>query len=249
MKGHPFCRLGHSYPIELRYSHQGANIVKIEDLNPTLSILSHWHGQTLNYSTLGKELGVSYKAAQSRIRCLAETNLIWLLYPLPAEITASTYRARKSPKLYLSGSARYSGPLGEELRFRGRMIRTICAHEAARNPSSKFWYYGGYGKTHIELIVQTASKRIGFVFLQEPRPNRWCWSYCKRVLARDIVQGGFVLYPGRRIFFAARRLVILPSVEFLKSYRRWMNACLGSSRKLLLQLVREYNIVHAEVLP
>lgn len=223
--------------------------MKIEDLNPTLSILAKWHGQTLNCSTLGKELGVSYKSAQNRVRCLAEMNLIWLLYPLPAEAATSTHRARKSPKLYLTGSAPCSGPLAEEVRFRSRMIKTICTHEAARNPSSKFWYYGGYGKTHIELIVQTASKRLGFVFLQEPRPNRWCWSYCKRVLARDIVQGGFVLYPGRRIFFAARRLVILPTGEFLKSYRRWMNACLGSSRKLLLQLVREYNTMHAEVLP
>lgn len=223
--------------------------MKIEDLNPTLSILADWHGKPLNYSTLGKELGVSYKSAQNRISCLVENKMIWLLHPLPAEVAAPPHRARKSPKLYLTGSTQSPGPLAEEVRFRNRMIKTVCAHEAARNPSSKFWYYGGYGKTHLELVVQTSSKRVGFVFLLEPHPNRWCWSYCKRVLAREVIQGGFVLYPGRRIFFAARRLVILPTGEFLKSYRRWMNACLGSSRKLLLRLVREYNSVHAEQLP
>ncbi len=217
-----------------------------ESLRETLAVVATWQGVPLNFSTIGKQLNISSPAAKARVSNLVEADLAWLLNPLPASIDS---RARKSPKLYLTGSARCPEPLAEELRFRSRMIRTICTHEAPRNPSSKFWYYGGYGKTHIELIIQTASKRIGFVFLQEPRPNRWCWSYCKRVLARDIVQGGFVLYPGRRIFFAARRLVILPSVEFLKSYRRWMNACLGSSRKLLLQLVREYNIVNAEVLP
>lgn len=217
-----------------------------ESLRETLAVVAAWQGVPLNFSTIGKQLNISCPAAKARVLNLVEADLAWLLNPLPASIDS---RARKSPKLYLTGSAQSTGPLAEEVRFRKRMIKTVCAHEAARNPSSKFWYYGGYGKTHIELVVQTPSKRVGFVFLQEPHPNRWCWSYCKRGLARDVVQGGFVLYPGRRIFFAARRLVILPTGEFLKSYRRWMNACLGSSRKLLLRLVREYNSVHAEQLP
>ena len=217
-----------------------------ESLRETLAVVAAWQGVPLNFSTIGKQLNISCPAAKARVLNLVEADLAWLLYPLPASIDS---RARKSPKLYLTGSTQSTGPLAEEVRFRKRMIKTVCSHEAARNPSSRFCYYGGYGKTHIELVVQTPSKRIGFVFLQEPHPNRWCWSYCKRVLARDVVQGAFVLYPGRRIFFAARRLVILPTEEFLKSYRRWMNACLGSSRKLLLRLVREYNSVHAEQLP
>jgi len=220
-----------------------------ESLRETLAVAATWQGVPLNFSTIGKQLSISCPAAKARLLNLVEADLAWLLHPLPAEVASSTHRARKSPKLYLTGSNQSPGPLAEEVRFRSRMIKTVCAHEAARNPSSKFWYYGGYGKTHIELILQTASKRIGFVFLQEPHPNRWCWSYCKRVLARDIIQGGFVLYPGRRIFFAARRLVILPTGEFLKSYRRWMKACLGSSRKFLLRLVREYNSAHSELLP
>jgi len=217
-----------------------------ESLRETLAVVATWQGVPLNFSTIGKQLNISCPAAKARVLNVVEADIAWLLNPLPASIDS---RARKSPKLYLTGSTQSPGPLAEEVRFRSRMIKTVCAHEAARNPSSKFWYYGGYGKTHIELVVQTPSKRIGFVFLQEPHPNRWCWSYCKRVLARDVVQGGFVLYPGRRIFFAARRLVILPTGEFLKYYRQWMNACLGSSRKLLLRLVREYNSVHAEQLP
>jgi len=217
-----------------------------ESLRETLAVTATWQGVPLNFSTIGKQLNISCPAAKARVLNLVKADLAWLLNPLPAGIDS---RARKSPKLYLTGSTRSPGPLAEELRFRKRMIKTVCAHEAARNPSSKFWYYGGYGKTHIELVVQTCSRRIGFVFLQEPHPNRRCWSYCKRVLAREIIQGGFVLYPGRRIFFAARRLVILPTGEFLKSYRLWMNACLGSSRKLLLRLVRGYNATHAEQLP
>jgi hypothetical protein len=128
------------------------------------------------------------------------------------------------------------------------MIRTIRTLETARHKNSTFWYYGGYGKNHVELIVQTARKRIGFVFLEENRFNRWSWSYCRRVFRRGIIQGAFVLYPGRRIFFAADRMVVLPVAEFLEHYRRWMNACLGSSRTLLIQMVRTYNTANAQLL-
>jgi hypothetical protein len=140
-------------------------------------------------------------------------------------------------------------PAPKEVRFLLRMVRTIRRLETARNPCSTFCYYGGYGKTHVELIVQTAVKRIGFVFLQDLHLSRWCWSYCRRVFRLGIIQGGFVLYPGRRIFFVADRLVAVPTDEFFRYYRRWMNACLGSSRKLLLRMVRAYNNAHARDLP
>jgi hypothetical protein len=216
--------------------------MKLEELAPTLSILAGWQGKPLNYSTVAKELGISHKAAKARILSMVEAGLIWLLYPLPAQARSKGSPLRKTPKLYLRGPE-------TGLPFQSRMIRSVCALESARSPSSSFWYCGGYGKAQVELIVQTALKRIGFVFLQENRLSRWCWSYCKRVLRQDMIQGGFVLYPGRRIFFAAERLVALPAAEFFEHYRRWMNACLGASRKLLVRMVREYNSAHAGLLP
>jgi hypothetical protein len=218
-----------------------------ESLRQTLMIVAAWEGMPLNYSTIGKQLNISCPAAKARVQHLVEARKVWLLYPVEASAAG---KSRKSPKLYLDGSARSLLPAtgtheGSEIRFRSRMIRTIRNLEAARSRSSTFWYYGGYGKTHVELIAQTALKRIGFVFLEENHLSRWCWSYCKRVFKQGIIQAAFVLYPGHRIFFAADRLVVLPTEEFCNHYRRWMNACLGSSRKLLLRMVRTYNTTHA----
>ena len=231
-----------------------------KSLRETLSVAAAWEGMPLNYTMIGKQLNISAVVAKARVQQLAETRVLRLLYPL--EVGAAG-KSRKSPKLYLNSSAasllpatttrgglrgglRDRSAAAGQILFRRRMIRKVCDLEAARNRSSTFWYYGGYGKTHVELIAQTALKRIGFVFLEENRFNRWCWSYCKRVFMRGIIQGAFVLYPGHRIFFAADRLVILPAEEFCRHYRRWMNACLGSSRKLLLRMVRSYNASHAE---
>jgi hypothetical protein len=218
-----------------------------KSLRRTLRVVGAWEGMPLNYSKIGKQLGISCPSAKARVRQLVEARIAWLLHPLEVR---DDQKARKSPKLYLNASAGALLPAEAAraqggIRFRSRMIRTVRSLESARHPSSSYWYYGGYGKTHVELIVQTATKRIGFVFIDGNRLSRRFWSYCRRVLRRGIIQGAFVLYPGHRILFAADRLVILPAEEFCKHYRRWMNACLGSSRKLLLSMVRAYNTVHA----
>jgi hypothetical protein len=221
-------------------------------LKQTLLVVSTREGMPLNYSALGEQLAITCPAAKARVQKLVEARIVWLLYPLeaPTNVSPAGGKSRKSPKLYLRESARQlmrspgTSP-DPEILFRSRMIRKVCSLEAARSSSSTFWYHGGYGRTHVELIVQAAGKRIGFVFLRENRFNRWCWSYCKRIFTRGIIHGAFVLYPGHRIFFAADRLVAVPAGEFFSNYRPWMNACLGPSRELLLRMVRAYNGAHA----
>jgi hypothetical protein len=239
--------------LELDGRHKESSVMLDKSLKQTLLVVSAWEGMPLSYSTIGKQLGIARPAAKARVQKLAEARIIWLLPPL--EITqagspSTRTKVRKSPKLYLREPARSflrtaAMPADSEILYRSRMIRRVCSLEAARSNSSTFCYYGGYGKTHVELIVKTACKRVGFVFLRENRFNRWCWSYCRRVFMQDIIQGAFVLYPGHRIFFAADRLVAVPAGEFFRHYRPWMNACLGASRKLLLRLVRTYNTAHA----
>jgi hypothetical protein len=224
-----------------------------KSLKETLALAAAWEGMPLNFSAIGKQLGLACPAAKARVQKLAEARMIWLLPALeatPAGRPPGRAKVRKSPKLYLRESAwRLVGPPGTaadpEILFRGRMIRRVCSLETARSRSSTFWYYGRYGGTHVQLITQTGVKRIGFVFLRENRFNRWCWSYCKRIFSQGIIQGAFVLYPGHRIFFAADRLVAVPAGEFFGNYRPWMNACLGASHKLLLRMVRSYNSAHA----
>jgi hypothetical protein len=224
--------------------------VNRDDLRRTLNVVAAWQGKPLSFATIGKQLNISRPAAKAKVADLVRAGLAWLL-------PALQLAARKAPKLYLTEAAasllsslpgQASAPLpgAAEAGFRGRMIRRVCSLETERSRSSSFWYYGGYGKTHVELVVQTPLRRIGFVFLEETRLSRRCWSYCKGALNKGILQRAFVLYHRPRIFFTADRMVVLPAIEFFHRYRPWMNACLGSSRKLLLRLVREYNTARAE---
>jgi len=220
----------------------------IENTDPILAVLSRWQGRPLNFSTLAGQLGISCRSARSRIRALADQGRILLLQPLPAGTGRLSGRAHKSPKLYLGASTRRSClPPAEaaELRVRTRLIGTLRRLESVRYPHSTFWYHGGYGKNHVELIVQRSKRRIGFVFARDDHLSRWCWSYCRRVLAGGLIHGAFVLYPGRRAFFAAARLVAVPTAEFLQHYGSWMDANLHSCRDALVSMVRHYNRVNA----
>ena len=220
----------------------------VENTDATLAAVAQWQGRPLNFSTLAGQLGISCKSARNRILALADEGRILLLHPLPAGASLPAGRCRRSPKLYLGASIRHSGPPAAEaaeLRFRTRMIGTLRRVELERHPHSTFWYFGGYGRNHVELIVQRRGGRIGFVFVEHNRLTRRYWSYCRRALAGGLIQGGFVLYPGSRIFFAASRLVAVPAGEFLRHYSRWMNACLHCSRDMLLSMVRRYNRANA----
>ena len=68
-----------------------------ESLKQTLEILAAWEGMPLNYSLIGKQLGISCPAAKALIQRLVEARVIWLLYPLEATATSAAGKSRKSP--------------------------------------------------------------------------------------------------------------------------------------------------------
>jgi len=230
----------------------------VEELQPTIAVLSAWQGKPLNYATLGRELCISASAAKKRVSSLAEAEIIRLLDPLPSERRHTC----KSPKLYFVPATDSPQPPGRPpelavcamravraaraaLPFQARMIAAICRMERDLRPDSRFFYHGGYGKRHVELIVEAGAKRIGFIFVPQSPNSRRCWSHLKRAQAQDIIQAGFVLYPGRRIFFASSRLTIVPAAEFLAHYDRWIDACLRSRSTCLQRLARRYNTAQA----
>ncbi len=209
--------------------------MRIEQVETTLAVLAEWHGRPLSFAAIGKRLAVSGQAVRSRIVELEESGLVWLLPPLPA---AGPLRARKTPKLYVS-------TLSGSPAAVSNLIGAVCKKESSGNPSGSAWYFGGYGTGQVELVVQRGESRIGFTFLQEKLPGRRCFGYLKRVLANDIIQAAFALYPGRWSFFAAPRLVVLPAKELLDHYSRWTSACLRRSPQALHRLVRKYNVRHS----
>jgi len=61
-------------------------------------MLSHYHGQTLNYSELGRSFGISDHTVKKYISILEDTFMIRVLLPWHANVSK---RLVKSPKLYI----------------------------------------------------------------------------------------------------------------------------------------------------
>jgi predicted AAA+ superfamily ATPase len=134
-------------------------------------MLTHYHGQTLNYSELARSFGVSDMTVRSYIEILTQTFMIRLLQPWHENISK---RQVKAPKLYFRDSGIYHTLLGvndgQDLRvhpklgasWEGFALEEILSTLAIRNEESFFW--STHNQTEIDLLTFQGGKRIGYEF-------------------------------------------------------------------------------------
>ena len=84
---------------------------KVGDPIRTLKVAALYHGSILNYSKLGRRLGISHHAAKRRIKSLEKFGMVRLLYPLPNGPATANNRP-KSPKLFFHSRAVVTRLLG-----------------------------------------------------------------------------------------------------------------------------------------
>ncbi len=134
-------------------------------------MLTHYHGQTLNYSELAVSFGVSDMTVRSYIEILTQTFMIRLLQPWHENISK---RQVKAPKLYFRDSGIYHTLLGvndrQELRahpklgasWEGFALEEVLSTLAIRNEESFFW--STHNQAEIDLLTFQSGKRIGYEF-------------------------------------------------------------------------------------
>jgi DNA-binding Lrp family transcriptional regulator len=190
--------------------------------------LSRYNGKPLNYSMLARHLGISYHTVKRRIEELQELGFLRLLYCFPK---AREAHGRRAPMLFMKTN----------LDFRTRLIEQIIACEKVRSSSSSFGYFQTYSGGHIDLILNTPRKRIGFIFSDSPYPIQHTWICLRRLCRRGWIDYGFVLYTGRRSFFPARKMVALPVGAFIPRYNRWLESVENLAHREILKMVRRWN--------
>lgn len=134
-------------------------------------MLTHYHGQTLNYSELARSFGMSDMTIRHYIEILTQTFMIRLLQPWHENISK---RQVKAPKLYFRDSGIYHTLLGiadkQGLRthpklgasWEGFALEEVLATLSIRNEECFFW--STHSKAEIDLLTFQNSKRIGYEF-------------------------------------------------------------------------------------
>ncbi len=141
-------------------------------------MLAHYHGQTVNYSELGRSFGASDNTIRRYLDLLGSTFMIRQLPPWYENIKK---RQVKAPKIYIRDSGIFHTLLGvehyEALQFHpkigpsweGFALETIIRRYGADLGECYFW--SAYGRAELDLLIFSGSMRIGLEIKHTDAPK------------------------------------------------------------------------------
>jgi predicted AAA+ superfamily ATPase len=167
--------------------------------------LAHYHGQTVNYSELGRSFGASDNTIRRYLDLLSSTFMIRQLPPWHENIKK---RQVKAPKIYIRDSGIFHSLLGVEqaaaLQFHPKLgpswegfaMESIIRHYGAAEGECYFWSV--YGRAELDLLIFRGSARVGFEIKHTDSPKI---TRSLRTAQEDLkIDELYIVYPGNERF-------------------------------------------------
>jgi len=172
-------------------------------------MLAHYHGQTMNYSELGRSFGASDNTIRRYLDLLSSTFMVRQLPPWHENIKK---RQVKAPKIYIRDSGIFHTLLGVDtpdgLQFHpkigpsweGFAIEMIIQTYGSDPGQCYFW--SAYGRAELDLMLLIGSRRIGFEIKHTDTPRM---TRSLQVAGEDLKLDDIrIVYPGKERFPLAR---------------------------------------------
>ncbi len=183
------------------------------------TMVSHYHGQTINYSELGRSFGINDKTAKLYLSILEDTFMIRQLMPWHANVRK---RLVKSPKIYLRDSgifhALQSINTMQELlsnpkigaSWEGFALEELVSILGKRD--SEVFFYGTHSGAEIDLYWQDKGKKMGaeFKYIDAPRTTK---SMHQAIVDLNLDEL-WVIYPGDKKYPLTEKIWALPLENF-----------------------------------
>ncbi len=181
-------------------------------------MLSHYHGQAINYSEIGRSFGISDKTVRHYLAILEDTFMVRVLTPWH---TNTGKRLVKSPKLYLRDSGIFhtlqSINTWPELRshpklgasWEGFALEEVIAWLSKRD--NEVYFYASHNGVEVDLFWQENGKKWGveFKFADAPKTTKSMHQAIED-LALDHL---WVIYPGDRVYALSEKITVLPLAQ------------------------------------
>lgn len=178
-------------------------------------MLSNFHGQTLNYSELGRSFGISDKTVKNYISILEDTFMVRLLLPWHVNLGK---RLVKSPKLYLRDSGIFHALQNiqtmHDLRtnpkvgasWEGFALEELVDFLSKRD--SEVFFYASHSGTELDLYWQGQGKKLGaeFKFMDAPKLTK----SMRQALSDLSLDHLWVVYPGEKSYPLSEKVSVLP---------------------------------------
>jgi uncharacterized protein len=181
-------------------------------------MLSHYHGQILNYAELGRSFGISDMTIRKYCDILEGTFMIRILRPWSVNIGK---RLVKRPKLYLRDSGLfhalqsietpeqlYASPrLGAS--WEGFALDCVCRTLGKEEGDLYFWHT--HAGAELDLFWQVGGRNWGAEFKYEDAPR--LTRSMKTAVADLRLERLWVIYPGKKAYRLAENVQVLPLSE------------------------------------
>ena len=181
-------------------------------------MLSHYHGQILNYAELGRSFGVSDMTVRNYCDILEGTFMIRILQPWHAN---AGKRLVKRPKLYLRDSGLFhtlsSIDAQEQLHSSPRLgaswegFALNCVSRSLGKENGELYFWHTHGGAELDLFWQDGGRNWGAEFKHEDAPRL---TRSMQAAMKDLELAGlWVVYPGKSSYALAENVRVLPLSE------------------------------------
>jgi predicted AAA+ superfamily ATPase len=189
------------------------------------TMVSHYHGQIINYSELGRSFGITDVTVKKYLHILEGTFMIRLLQPW---YTNTKKRLVKRPKLYFKDSGLFHSLISietaEQLNshiklgasWEGFALEYIAKNLGKRDEELYFW--ATHSGAELDLFWQDKGKNWGvdFKFKDAPRKTK-----SMQIAIRDLrLEHLWVIYPGKESYQLSSKITVLPLQDIHNLFTR-----------------------------
>ncbi|MCK4688830.1 MAG: ATP-binding protein [Candidatus Marinimicrobia bacterium] len=182
-------------------------------------MLSHYHGQIINFSELARSFGISDMTASRYVEILESTFMIRVLPPWHINIGK---RLVKRPKIYLRDSGIFHSLISISNReqllshnklgasWEGFALECVCM--SLENTIGNVYFWRTHGGTELDLFWQSSGKNWGaeFKFVDAPRMTKSI-----QIAIGDLnIEHLWIVYPGKDKYMLAKNVTVVPLQDF-----------------------------------
>ena len=187
------------------------------------TMLSHYHGQILNYSELARSFGISDMTVRKYLDILTGTFMVRLLQPWYTNIGK---RLVKSPKIFLRDSGIFHSLMEiesmEQLDSHNKLgaswegFALECVSRSIGNTEEVLYFWRTHSGAEIDLFWQHGGKNWGveYKYADAPRLTK-----SMKIAIEDLeLEHLWVIYPGKECYKLSQQVTVFPLKEIPETW-------------------------------
>ncbi|MDQ1239119.1 MAG: uncharacterized protein QG577_1304 [Thermodesulfobacteriota bacterium] len=187
------------------------------------TMLSHYHGQVINYSAIGRSFGISDVTVRRYCEILQQTFMIRMLQPWSANLGK---RLVKKPKIYLRDSGLFHSLQSIEAMdqllthpklgasWEGFALESVC--RMLEKSDQDLFFFNTHSGVELDLLWQKNGRTWGVEFKYADAPKMT--KSIKTVMDDLQLSGLWLVYPGRTAYRLAQNILVTPLQDLGESW-------------------------------